>query len=307
MPFSRVMTVPRLRIALRSSRRHSPLPKLAATFSTTASFRYGHREPNYYDILGVPVTASASEIKKEFYSLSLRHHPDRNRDDPTASERFARISSAYNVLGNHTKRATYDRDHGILAQHMSSSTHSTAHPGQHPMGSHSSYSANLHNEGGSYAGSRPASGLSKRRGQFRGPPPSFYAHGGYGNRKPPPGAGPGAWAGAGAGAPGGGGGGGSRVHEDDPMSFIHRNPVYHFNAHGHYRTQTAEDARRQQRRSREMGSTMNEQHIPTSGDFVMRFIIVCGMLVASAGVARITRSSGDEKKARKAATRRKDD
>ncbi|KAK1139047.1 hypothetical protein N8T08_001351 [Aspergillus melleus] len=303
MLFSRVTTVPRLRIAPRSSRRHSPLPKLAATFSTTASFRYAHREPNYYDILGVPVTASASEIKKQFYSLSLRHHPDRNRDDPTASERFARISSAYNVLGNHTKRATYDRDHGILAQHMSSSTHSTAHPGQHPMGSHSSYGANLHNTGGSYAGSRPASGLSKRRGPFRGPPPSFYAHGGYGNRKPPPGAGAGAGAGFGAGAPGGGG----RAHEDDPTSFIDRNSVYHFNARGHYRTQTAEDTRRQQRRSREMDSALNEQQIGSSGDFVMRFIIVCGMLVVSAGVAGITRSSGDERKARNAAARRKDD
>ncbi|PLB54410.1 DnaJ domain protein [Aspergillus steynii IBT 23096] len=290
MLFSRVRTVPRLRIAPRSSRRQSPPPKLAATFSTTASFRYAaHREPNYYDILGVPVTASGAEIKKQFYSLSLRHHPDRNRDDPTASERFARISSAYNVLGNHTKRATYDRDHGILAHHMS--THSTAAPGQHPMGSYSSHSANLHNTGASYAGSRPASGLSKRRGPFRGPPPSFYAHGGYGNRKPPPGAGFGA---AGAGGAGAGAGASGRVHEDDPTSFIDRNPVYHFNARGHHRTQTAEDVRRQQRRSREMGSATTDQYIGTSGDFAMRFIVVCGMLVVTAGLAGITRSSAEK-------------
>lgn len=135
------------------------------------------------------------------------------------------------------------------------------------MGSHSSYGANLHTKGASYAGSRPASGLSKRRGQFRGPPPSFYAHGGYGNRKAPEG-GPssstaGGWS------------------EEDPTAFIFRNPVNHFNAQGHYKTQTAEDARRQERRSKAMGAALNEQYIGSRGDFAVRFIIVCGILVGA--------------------------
>ncbi|KAA8649148.1 DnaJ domain protein [Aspergillus tanneri] len=234
---------------------------------------------------------------RQFYSLSLRHHPDRNRDDPTASSRFAHISSAYNVLGNHTKRASYDRDHGILAHHMSS-THSTANPGQHPMGSYSSHGANLHNKGTSYAGSRPASGLSKRQGAFRGPPPSFYAHGGYGNRKHPPGT---SSSSAGRGA-------GASTHNDDPTSFIDRNSIYHFNARGHYRTQTAEDARRQERRSRAMDSTFNERHIGSSGDFIMRFTVVCSILIVAAAMTGMFHSSEERtSKASKTSSRRKEE
>ncbi|KAF9887889.1 hypothetical protein FE257_009549 [Aspergillus nanangensis] len=268
-------------------------PHYKHPFSTSARRSATAQEPNYYEILDVPITASPSEIKQKFYSLSLRHHPDRNRNDPTASERFARISSAYNVLSNHTKRATYDRDHGILAHHMSS-THSTAQPGQNPMGSHSSYSANLHHKGASYAGSRPASGLSKRRGPFRGPPPSFYAHGGYGNRKPPPGgtsSSSSSFAGGRA-APG----------SEDPTSFIDRNTVNHFNARGHFRTQTAEDARREQRRSREASATLNDQYIGTRGGFALRFIIVFGMLIGTVSVAGLSR--GPEELSTKSSTTR---
>ncbi|EAW25438.1 DnaJ domain protein [Aspergillus fischeri NRRL 181] len=243
-----------------------------ASFSTTTSALYAAgREPTLYEILDVPVTASAAEIKKKFYSLSLHHHPDRNPGDPKASSRFARISSAYHVLSNSAKRSAYDREHGIYAQH-GSSTHSTANPGQHPMGSHSSYGANLHTKGASYAGSRPASGLSKRRGPFRGPPPSFYAHGGYGSsRRPPPG---------GASASSSSAGAAGSAGDEDPTSFIDRNSVYHFNARGHYRTQSAEDARRQERRSREM-SALNEQYIGRAGDFALRFVIVCGILLGA--------------------------
>ncbi|KAH2992176.1 hypothetical protein KXW58_007371 [Aspergillus fumigatus] len=279
-----------------------------ASFSTTTSALYAaSREPTLYEILDVPVTASAAEIKKydnwprptlrpspphlpyfstlgtanvtriirKFYSLSLHHHPDRNSGDPKASSRFARISSAYHVLSNSAKRSAYDREHGIYAQH-GSSTHSTANPGQHPMGSHSSYGANLHTKGASYAGSRPASGLSKRRGPFRGPPPSFYAHGGYGSsRRPPPG---------GSSASSSSAGAAGSARDEDPISFIDRNSVYHFNARGHYRTQSAEDARRQERRSREM-SALNEQYIGRAGDFALRFVIVCGILLGAGAMA----------------------
>ncbi|KAJ6000760.1 hypothetical protein N7481_001169 [Penicillium waksmanii] len=147
------------------------LIKFTASFTSTAS--RPAKEQNHYETLGLPVTATADEIKKKFYALSLKHHPDRNRTDQTASQRFARISAAYNVLGNTSKRQSYDRDHGF---------HHTQHAHQHPTtpaGSHSSHSAHAHHSGGgSYAGSRPASGLSKRRGTFTGPPPSFYANGG---------------------------------------------------------------------------------------------------------------------------------
>ncbi|PLB38950.1 DnaJ domain protein [Aspergillus candidus] len=298
------MLFPRVRISFIRLRHPSPLDSLRAgspssssyttPFSTSSQCRATSREPTLYEVLDVPITATTAEIKKQFYSLSLRHHPDRNRTDPHATNRFSRISSAYSVLSNAAKRSTYDREHGIAA-HLAS-THSTAHPGQHPMGSHSSYGANLHNHGGggSYAGSRPASGLSKRRGAFRGPPPSFYAHGGYGNRKPPHGASAG-FAGAGAGAAGGGTGGtgktGSRS-DDDHTDFINRNPVNHFNARGHYRTQTAEDKRRQQRQTRARNAAIREHEMGSSADFAFRFIVVCGILVGAGALAGWPGASG---------------
>ncbi|KAL3468284.1 DnaJ domain-containing protein [Aspergillus heterothallicus] len=255
-------------------------------FSTTSRRSLASpREPTYYEVLDVPVTATPSEIKKKFYSLSLRHHPDRNPNDPAASSRFAKISSAYHVLSNAAKRSTYDRDNGIHS-YTSTSTHSSANPGQHPMGSHSSH-GNYH-KGASYFGSRPASGLSKRRGPFRGPPPSFYAHGGYGNRKAPPTGGSAAGSSSGVSSMNGAAGGASH-DENDPTAFIDRNPVQHFNARGHYRTQTAEDTRRQERRSRQSEADINDQYIGHRGDFMVRFIAVTGILVGATALSGFIR------------------
>ncbi|EED23744.1 DnaJ domain protein [Talaromyces stipitatus ATCC 10500] len=245
----------------------SPSPSIifSAHFSATKRYYARSHEPTYYEILNVPVTATAAEIKKQFYALSLKHHPDRNRSDPKATERFATISSAYHILGDSTKRARYDLDHGIGG--TTHGTHSSGVAGQHPMGSHSS-------AGATYAGSRPASGLSKRRTAFRGPPPSFYAHGGYGGRKPQ--------------SPGGsytGTAGTGKQHQhnnEDPTSFINNNPVWHFNARGHYKTQTAEDARRKQRRSQQMQREREILESEKGGSFVLRFVIVSGILVVTA-------------------------
>ncbi|KAJ5747806.1 uncharacterized protein N7511_009502 [Penicillium nucicola] len=256
------------------------------------------KEPNFYEILDIPIGATPAEIKKQFYALSLRHHPDRNRSDPSASQRFARISAAYNVLSNAQKRATYDRDHGLHA--APSYSHSASTPGHthaHPMGSHSSY-----------AGSRPASGLSKRRNAFHGPPPSFYEQGGYGatgrreERYTAGKAGPGAGAGAGGGAKAGAGfasaagfgsGEGAAGKDADPedwVGFIKRNPVHHFNARGHFRTQAAEDQRRRERRTRAAIEQHAAEHgagVRTNGvadDTMQRFFIVTGILIFATGV-----------------------
>lgn len=78
-----------------------------------------------------------------------------------------RISEAYNVLGDTDQRAKYDRD--VLRLHQARNPF--AHPHARQGGSYSSTGP---------AGGRPASGLSRRRGTFRGPPPSFYRAGGWG-------------------------------------------------------------------------------------------------------------------------------
>ncbi|MEO6433564.1 MAG: DnaJ C-terminal domain-containing protein [Sphingomicrobium sp.] len=62
-----------------------------------------------YQRLGVKKGATETEIKKAYRSLAKQLHPDKNRDNPKAAERFAQITQAYDVLGDKDKRARYDR------------------------------------------------------------------------------------------------------------------------------------------------------------------------------------------------------
>lgn len=63
---------------------------------------------NYYDVLGVQKNASSDEIKKAYRSLAFKYHPDRNPGDKTAEEKFKEINTAYDILGDETKRRNYD-------------------------------------------------------------------------------------------------------------------------------------------------------------------------------------------------------
>lgn len=173
-----------------------------------------------------------------------------------------------------------------------------SHP-NYPQGSHSSHSANLHkggHGGGGYAGSRPASGLSNRRGTFRGPPPSFYAQGGYGGTgrrgdgyaagKAGPnttGDTTGGFGNTSSAAGSAGGTSSKQADPEDPMGFIDRNPLGHFNARGHFRTQKAEDARRRERISKARSAARERaDSFIGNGDFgLFRFVVVCGILVAA--------------------------
>ncbi len=64
---------------------------------------------DYYEILGVPRTATEEEIKKAFRKLARKHHPDVNPNDKSAEERFKKINEAYEVLSDKEKRQKYDR------------------------------------------------------------------------------------------------------------------------------------------------------------------------------------------------------
>jgi len=62
-----------------------------------------------YQRLGVARGATEPEIKKAYRSLAKQLHPDRNRDNLKAAERFAQVTAAYDMLSDADKRARYDR------------------------------------------------------------------------------------------------------------------------------------------------------------------------------------------------------
>jgi DnaJ-class molecular chaperone len=62
-----------------------------------------------YEVLGVRPSASETEIKQAFRNLAKKHHPDQNKSEPKAAERFAEINSAYEIVGDKDKRRKFDR------------------------------------------------------------------------------------------------------------------------------------------------------------------------------------------------------
>ncbi|MDP2577202.1 MAG: molecular chaperone DnaJ [Gemmatimonadota bacterium] len=67
------------------------------------------RTKDYYQALGLPEDASSAAVKKAYRKLAKQYHPDANRNDPNAGERFKEVSEAYAVLSDQEKRKQYDR------------------------------------------------------------------------------------------------------------------------------------------------------------------------------------------------------
>jgi DnaJ-class molecular chaperone len=65
-------------------------------------------QKDYYEVLGLNNKASQQEIKEAYRKLAFKYHPDRNKDDPTASEKMKVLNEAYATLSDPIKRREYD-------------------------------------------------------------------------------------------------------------------------------------------------------------------------------------------------------
>ncbi|XP_003737919.1 dnaJ homolog shv [Galendromus occidentalis] len=80
---------------------------LALILSVAVTDVLGGRD--FYDILGVPRSANVNQIKKAYRKLAKELHPDKNKDDPAAQDKFQDLGAAYEVLVDAEKRKQYDR------------------------------------------------------------------------------------------------------------------------------------------------------------------------------------------------------
>ncbi|USW58451.1 Putative DnaJ domain, Chaperone J-domain superfamily [Septoria linicola] len=240
--------------------------------------------PNHYETLKVSTNATPKEIKKSFYTLSKANHPDLHPNDPDASQRFVKISEAYATLGSAEKKQRYDRDF------LRSSPSGGAGPGGGPAysGSHSSHMA-------SSPGGRSPSGLSRRRTQFKGPPPSFYRSGGWGDQ------------------------GAKRQEASEKASHTHEargraasnnvgggmgpggftqgfaDDVPHFDAQGHFKTheqilqERVERNRVRARMRRKQGASFDDQG---GGSTLFNFFVIGGVLGGIAAITGLFSASG---------------
>ena len=67
------------------------------------------KKRDYYEVLQIERNATQQDIKKAYRKLAVKYHPDKNPDNPSAEDAFKEASEAYSVLGDTSKRNSYDQ------------------------------------------------------------------------------------------------------------------------------------------------------------------------------------------------------
>src|ERR1700682_3267793 len=104
---------------------------------------------DYYEVLGVPRTASDDDVRKEYRKLARKYHPDVNPGDKAAEDKFKEINEAYQVLSDPGKRKRYDQ----LGENWKAGSDFTPPPGGNGAGVHFDF-------GDLFGGKRGSSGFS---------------------------------------------------------------------------------------------------------------------------------------------------
>lgn len=115
-------------------------------------------QKNYYDVLGVPRTASVDEIKKRYRTLARELHPDVNRHNADASRRFSEVTEAYKALSDADSRKAHDAELSLREQQAARAA--ARHNAYSPGGAASRTAGTT----GAAGGARPAAGTGRPAG-----------------------------------------------------------------------------------------------------------------------------------------------